>query len=73
VEEGDLIPDDDWEYGLEWDLGNCAYYARYCGLPGADPNGICSFGCREEPGCITDEPDGGWPSQREPSNWIRTA
>lgn len=29
----------------------CAYYRG---------EGICSFGCREEPVCLTDEPEGGW-------------
>jgi hypothetical protein len=65
-----LTPED-----LDWDLdyGNCPYYDRYYNLPRADPFAICGYGCREEPACITDEPSDGWPSQREPSNWIRTA
>lgn len=49
----------------EFDLGHCAYFARYYGLPGADPNATCSFGCRTEPSCITDEPREGWPSHPE--------
>lgn len=30
---------------------DCAYYRE---------GGLCSFGCWEEPRCITDEPEGGW-------------
>lgn len=30
---------------------DCAYYQR---------GGICSFGCWEEPRCVTEEPYGGW-------------
>jgi hypothetical protein len=44
-----------------FDLSGCAYYKRYIEAPGHDPNGTCSFGCREEPSCVTDEPSGGWP------------
>lgn len=49
---------------LNSDLGGCAYYQRCIGTPGFS-DGICSFGCQEEPECITCEPTGGWPSQRE--------
>lgn len=46
----------------EWDgdLGDCPYYARNYKLPGYDPEGICGYGCREEPGCVTGEPIDGW-------------
>ena len=36
----------------ELNLGECDYYQ---GL------GTCSFGCRDEPECMTCRPDGGWP------------
>jgi hypothetical protein len=42
--------------GSSPDRSWCPYNRR--GLPGADPRGICSFGCREEPSCHTDGP---WP------------
>ncbi len=45
------------------DLSSCAYFRR--GLPGADPKGTCSFGCREEPACFTERPIGGWPGEVE--------
>lgn len=41
------------------DLSDCPYYRR--GLPGEDPLGTCSHGCREEPACHTDIPRDGWP------------
>ena len=47
----------------EIDLGMCPYYARYESLPGHDPKATCTFGCRDEPQCLTCEPDGGWPSR----------
>lgn len=43
------------------DRGMCPYFRR--GEPGQDPHGICSFGCREEPSCMTDYCPPGWPSQ----------
>lgn len=46
----------------QFDLSWCAYYRR--GLPDADPEGICSYGCREEPACYTSEPTEGWPARR---------
>lgn len=48
---------------------DCPYYRRYYALPGHDPRGICSFGCYDEPSCITDEPYGGWP-WKEYTVWI---
>lgn len=33
-------------------LAACDYYQGV---------GICSFGCSEEPSCMTDRPSGGWP------------
>jgi len=56
----------------EIDLGTCAYLARSLKLPGYDPEATCSFGCVDEPACVTSEPDGGWPSRRadgEPSRY----
>ena len=46
------------------DLGGCAYLERLAGTEGYE-EGICSFGCHEEPECMTCEPEGGWPSRRE--------
>jgi hypothetical protein len=40
--------------------GSCPYYMT-SGLPDAQ-RGECSFGCRDEPVCITSEPEGGWPA-----------
>ncbi|QGH79456.1 hypothetical protein SEA_LIMPID_145 [Streptomyces phage Limpid] len=37
------------------DLSGCAYFQG---------KGTCSYGCWEEPRCHTDEPEGGWPSER---------
>lgn len=44
------------------DMSTCAYYRR--GLPDADPNGQCSFGCSQEPECQTMHPTEGWPLER---------
>lgn len=41
------------------DYGSCPYFMR--GLPGADPEGICSFGCWDEPVCMTGHDSEGWP------------
>jgi hypothetical protein len=41
------------------DKSYCAYNRR--GAPGADPDGICSYGCVDEPSCHTDGP---WPMDR---------
>lgn len=49
----------------EQDMSDCPYFARYSGLPGSDPNGTCSYGCRDEPSCITDRPRHGWPSEQK--------
>lgn len=46
------------------DLATCAYYRRANKLPGYDPEGTCSFGCVDEPACLTEEPMDGWPSVR---------
>lgn len=56
----------DWVEELE-DLGTCAYYQRTYmeAFPDADPDGQCSFGCSEEPACLTSEPYHGWPNARE--------
>lgn len=49
--------------GGDGDLTDCPYFRRYAGVPGADPEGICSHGCREEPSCVTDRPIEGWPRE----------
>lgn len=49
--------DDDYDDSPDLDLGTCPYYAHYRG----GPFGTCSFGCREEPECVTCEPEEGWP------------
>lgn len=46
----------------ENDLGDCPYFATYAGLPWAEKGAVCSYGCWEEPECVTCEPNGGWPS-----------
>lgn len=48
----------------ELDKSVCPYYQRYIGAPGHDPDGTCSFGCRDEPSCVTDQPAGGWPAEQ---------
>ena len=45
---------DDPGYGIEADRSWCPYNRR--GLPGAPADGICSFGCRDEPACMTSGP-----------------
>jgi hypothetical protein len=40
--------------GSSPDRSWCPYNRR--GLPGADPNGICSFGCQTEPDCHASGP-----------------
>lgn len=37
------------------DLSGCPYYMS---------GGTCIYGCWSEPACITDRPQGGWPSER---------
>ena len=37
------------------DLASCSYFRG---------EGACGFGCRDEPSCMTDIPEGGWPSSR---------
>ena len=66
--------DDEYEdENDEDDLGDCPYFARYCGDPGHDPHAGCyQMGICEaagEPQCVTCEPSEGWPSRRrgEPS------
>ena len=41
-------------------LGRCPYYAHYRN-PEKNPMKPCVFGCWDEPRCITDEPEEGWP------------
>lgn len=40
------------ENGGEIDYSTCDYYRRELGVPGYAA-GTCSFGCYEEPGCVT--------------------
>lgn len=49
----------DWrrEARSEADLSDCPYFTG---------SGTCIHGCREEPSCITDRPEEGWPSERRP-------
>ena len=42
------------EWGSGEDRSWCPYNRR--GLPGADPQGSCSFGCQTEPDCHTSGP-----------------
>lgn len=53
---------EDIDRDLGADLGDCAYYQRCRGVEGYE-DGTCSFGCRDEPECVTCEPSDGWPSQ----------
>lgn len=48
----------------EPNLGGCPYYLTR-GLPDSQ-RGVCDSGCREEPNCITSEPEGGWPDLPTP-------
>ena len=44
------------------DYDTCPYFRRSFKLPGHDPDGICAFGCYEEPICCTgvDKTDAEW-------------
>ncbi len=56
--------DQAWHEAMRSDLSTCPWYQRE--FPGADPEGICSFGCVDEPECQTCEPQEGWPmAQRQ--------
>lgn len=44
------------------DLSGCAYYTR--DEEDGDPEGTCSYGCHEEPECITCCPLEGWPREQ---------
>lgn len=44
---------------LDEDRGSCPYYLKN-GKEGAHGVNTCSFGCYDEPSCMTDEPNGGW-------------
>lgn len=46
-------------------LASCPYYVY---LTQGGERGTCTFGCREEPACITDEPEGGWPAAGDTAN-----
>lgn len=52
----------------ETNLGACDYYRRCKGEEGFE-NGVCGFGCREEPECVTCEPAGGWPPPDQEDVW----
>lgn len=58
---GEPFHEETTEYCWYVDLSTCAYFRR--GLPGADPHGTCSFGCRDEPECQTCRPSEGWPRE----------
>lgn len=45
----------------EDDFGDCPYLMRYESIPGHDPQAVCSYGCWDEPQCVTCVPHGGWP------------
>lgn len=51
-----LIPDDDEPIALG--LGGCPYWMSQWRSDGQ--RGTCTSGCRDEPQCITDEPEFGW-------------
>lgn len=49
---------------LDGDMSTCQYFQG---------KGTCTYGCHEEPSCITDAPIGGWPSRRNlygRINWV---
>lgn len=53
----------------QWDgwLGDCEWFKRVMREPGHDPQGICSYGCWEEPACQTCIPgEEGWGPEPEP-------
>lgn len=60
-EEDDLYDDLAYE-GDETDLSSCPYFQTMT-KPDAE-RGTCSFGCWDEPRCITCEPENGWPGMR---------
>ena len=45
------------------DMSSCPYFQRMSGTPGYE-TGSCGWGCYDEPSCITDEPEGGWPERQ---------
>lgn len=51
------------------DLSSCPYFRAYARHP--DPGegkygpGTCGFHCTQEPACITDVPEGGWPGEAD--------
>lgn len=50
------------------DLGECPYYARWCSVEGHDPEATCTFGCVDEPECVTCRPSEGWAIEKEWAN-----
>lgn len=48
----------------EMDMSNCPYYRQDGSLGHYGPN-TCLGGCYSEPACVTMQPEGGWPSERE--------
>lgn len=50
VSEPRWVQDGDDQYP---DYDTCPYFRRWFRLPGFDPEGICAFGCYDEPTCVT--------------------
>lgn len=48
---------------FDGDLSDCPWFQRTIGNPDADPHGVCSYGCEDEPRCQTCIPSDGWPRQ----------
>jgi hypothetical protein len=67
-----IPPEEDWDEPEPWvdddgpNLGTCPYYAHYRN-PEQNPMVPCTFGCWDEPRCITDEPEEGWPEVHDPA------
>lgn len=61
-----------YEQGMEEayhaDLSDCPYYQRRF----VGGNGICNYGCSEEPECQTCEPSGGWPEAKRTTQALIT-
>lgn len=49
----------DTDLDAELNLGSCPYFLTRGRRD--DERGLCSFGCVDEPACVTSEPPGGWP------------
>ena len=59
------------DHDCEWeepDLSDCPYFRKYHRLTGADEegawgSGTCTYGCWDEPHCVTSRPPEGWPGE----------